>query len=1354
MCTLRNIVILIAAIVIQPAVVRGSYRVFTVTHDQYINDDDDEDSSAYVSGSGYDPLSYCMDDNDNCYYRSLVQALNNLTSNVLINITTDVMLSSIIPLVDLANITITGHNNPTVKCNEYGGLRFISCNNINIDGIIWKHCGYESDNNIVNNAALEFTNSSTISIENCSFQHSIGQTLVLSDVSGDCHINNSRFAYNTKYKGHGSLIHHLSTNTSTLIILNCHFEGNKKADSLVYISSSTDNHHYLCVENSTFTNNKQVIFYISNVTSYLHGYLIFKRNAKIFICTSSDIIFDDNSVIHYDSMVKSTILFLEFSRLIFTRNSVVSFKKSGDYSNSVAAIHLESHSSAIFKENSSVTFSTINNRAVYLKGYCNVTFEDNCNVTFNNNICNDNGGAMYLLDHSNVIFKGNSTVTFANNSCINGGAMYLLDNSNVIFKGNSTVTFANNSCIDGGAMYLQGCSKVIFTENCRVAFKNNVASWYGGAIFVKYQSEVIFEENSEVTFDSNLAQRLDGGAIHLDNCIVTFKGSCTTIFDSNKAPKGGAILSTSRSTVLFSGYSTVIFNNNEAFTSAGAIYGDTDNNIVLENNTKVSFTNSRANHDGGAVFIYDSSISFKEDSIVTFHNNTVNKKKSGGGALCLTGKFNVTLNGAQVNFTDNTADIGGAILGKVLLKVLWELSFPPIITFVPEDAYFSIVNSGSIYFYNNSAKTYGDSVLFITSESSLQKHLLGISKTDTQQKGLAEHFTTLPYKLVLYHPAIICNEFNNDTNCTSYQVNNVMLGQVVTIGGCVYDYFDNPVTVATKFNVDRTVFYENYNAITSIDFTIDFTCPEIQINTYIIGNEINSNINSSFTYSVMLTSITLISHWRPISLNLSIQLSPCHLGFQYSRDSQECECYNEKNIVVCSGSISTIKRGYWLGTVNEKLTVAICPIDYCDFSCCETNNGYHQLSPERENQCSSHRTGIACGNCEEGYTLSYSADCVSVDKCTVGWTVLVVTLTLLYWITIVVAVFAMMYYKVPTGYLYAITYYYSMIDVLLSQHLYLFSSLNTAVVITSSVFKISPEFLGQFCLVKGLSGIDIQFIHYIHPSAICVILIMISVLAKCSRRLSAFISRGIIHVICCLLLLSYTSVASTSLLLFRSLSLHNVDKVFTYLSPDIEYLHGRHLAYFIVAVLYTIIIVIGLPLLLLLEPFLNHKVNFTRIKPLLDQFQGCYKDQYRWFAAYYMICRLVLVTISVYSLNLLTTQYLFIIINIITIFVHITTRLYNREILNKFDSFVLVLMVFIAQLPVFELFSLITIVTMALTAMVLPLITIIVMGLIINRETIITKLLITCINVNNANVNSESPMNKSDVINNNMIHDT
>ena len=47
----------------------------------------------------------------NCSCISLDHALTNLTSNVLINITTDVTLSSLVRVSDLENVSIIGHNN-------------------------------------------------------------------------------------------------------------------------------------------------------------------------------------------------------------------------------------------------------------------------------------------------------------------------------------------------------------------------------------------------------------------------------------------------------------------------------------------------------------------------------------------------------------------------------------------------------------------------------------------------------------------------------------------------------------------------------------------------------------------------------------------------------------------------------------------------------------------------------------------------------------------------------------------------------------------------------------------------------------------------------------------------------------------------------------------------------------------------------------------------------------------------------------------------------------------------------------------------------------------------------------------
>ena len=378
-----------------------------------------------------------------------------------------------------------------------------------------------------------------------------------------------------------------------------------------------------------------------------------------------------------------------------------------------------------------------------------------------------------------------------------------------------------------------------------------------------------------------------------------------------------------------------------------------------------------------------------------------------------------------------------------------------------------------------------------------------------------------------------------------------------------------------------------------------------------------------------------------------------------------------------------------------------------------------------------HRSGTACGNCEVGYSLSFdSTECINVETCTIGQTILLATLIILYWIAITVAVFVMMYFKAEIGYLYGITYYYSIVDILLSQN-WFFSDkqLYTLINVVSSITKITPQFLGHFCLLQGMSGIDQQFVHYIHPLAVSCILVVISCLARKSRRLSSFISRGIIPFICFLLLLSYTSVATTSLLLMRPLTFLNVHKLYTYLSPEIEYFHGRHLVYAIVAALFTIVIVTALPFLLLFEPILNRKINFVKIKPLLDQFQGCYKDKYRCFAAYYQICRLVIIVIIIVtSPNDFTAHFLIITACAVMASLHQLLKPYADNILNLFDGAILHLTILVAFLPLVEFFDSFdtNLVTGTVYVLVLlPLVSLITIKLLIHRR----KLIIYCSNL-------------------------
>ena len=717
----------------------------------------------------------------------------------------------------------------------------------------------------------------------------------------------------------------------------------------------------------------------------------------------------------------------------------------------------------------------------------------------------------------------------------------------------------------------------------------------------------------------------------------------------------------------------------------------------------------------------------KENSTVVFNNN---QASADGGAIYFNNQINVLLeNSSTVTLSSNTADnYGGAIYSTITQTA----------------RYFNI---SEIKYSDNRAGVAGNlfyiEVPYSCNASCLTDSTVGISN-DILWHSLSDRLiATSPNILKLHYPGRCIS--NDSVGCEKYYIDNIMFGQEITIPACLLDYYNRPaeVTLFTIIGKD----HQNYYIYGSQYILI--SCNHSIEGISIIGNQ---TLISSLNYSMLLTShISFKSITKTIVMNLKVELSPCHPGFLYHSKSQMCECYNNSEIVYCSGSNSAIKRGYWFGHVTGIQTVTFCPISYCNFTCCMTTNGYYQLSPTRNNQCRLYRAGIACGNCQNGYTLPYySSECVSIDKCAMTWTIFIIILTVLYWVAIVTVIFIMMHYQINIGKLYVITYYYSILDALLSDNFDdLSDGLYTFINFMYSIAKLTPQFLGKLCLVKGISGIDQHFIHYIHPLAVAFILIMITLLARCSLRMSSLISRAIIRVICVFLLLSYTSVTTTSLLLLKYLKFSDVTNIYTHLSPDSEYFHGRHLAYGMIAILCTITVVIGLPLLLLLEPFINHKINFTKIKPILDQFQGCYKDEYRWFAAYYMICRLVIILIiTVFTSNDFTARYLLITVCAVIVLVHLITKPYNSKILNIFDTIFLLVLVLTTVLLLIDLTESNLVIQVTLLLLLFPLMIVGVMCLLAYKGTIKRVLmnLFNKVDDEDSNNNIEMPTRNFDLI--------
>ena len=693
------------------------------------------------------------------------------------------------------------------------------------------------------------------------------------------------------------------------------------------------------------------------------------------------------------------------------------------------------------------------------------------------------------------------------------------------------------------------------------------------------------------------------------------------------------------------------FTNNYAHDGVVVIY-DTQN-------ISVQVSNFTGNHASG-LYVLHGYITLIGH--IVFMKNTANN----GGGISLMKESSVRLeSNTRVEFVGNFAvHYGGAIYAEV-----------PYCDIVP-------ITNGSrsfILFVNNSASFAGDFVYFkIPSSCESTSKGFNYFMSSLHHLKCGQLSTNNTFSCQKYMRSSPMNLVSNDTlNCNSgvgcfFDIG-VMLGEEINLPLRVIDYFNH--------TAEPTVFHVSCN---TANYKLESSSSKFTIisngfgGISILGNDPGQSIRN---ITIDLSRVE-VSDAEPIALRLNVSLRGCHAGFVYNKSSRKCNCFTKYGIVQCiNNKHSMITRGYWFGYVKEVATLSTCPNNYCKFTKC--NSDKSNLCILHSKQCHAHRTGVACGECEPTYTLSYdSTVCVNNKQCTAGLTALVVILTMIYWIVIVVVVFVVLSFKLRVSYLFAIIYFYSIVDLLLGNNLYISDGVFQTVTLLSSFAKLSPQFLGKLCLVEGMSGIDQFFIHYTHPLAVLFMLIVITTVARNSLRVSSFISPIIIRAICLLLLLSYTSIACTSLSLLRHLEFMDIDAIYTYSSPEIEFFRGRHILYGGIAVLCELIIGIGLPLLLILDPYLSHKVNLIKIRPLLDQFQGGYKDKYRWCSAYYLICRQIifllvyLTTLSNYE----QMNFVLLVVCAVIAMLHAWIQPYAKEGINSLDEVILVSLVVIVGL--------------------------------------------------------------------------
>ena len=163
-----------------------------------------------------------------------------------------------------------------------------------------------------------------------------------------------------------------------------------------------------------------------------------------------------------------------------------------------------------------------------------------------------------------------------------------------------------------------------------------------------------------------------------------------------------------------------------------------------------------------------------------------------------------------------------------------------------------------------------------------------------------------------------------------------------------------------------------------------------------------------------------------------------------------------------------------------------------------------------------------------------------------------------------------------------------------------------------------------------------------------------------------------VRAICLLILLSFTSLGLTSYRILNPVTFVGTNQTYVSIHPSVVYFSGEHFYFFLIASLVMAVFVIPFTLFLFLAPCLMRVCNLVRIKPFLDEFQGCYKDQYRWMAGFYFFCRLAYLFLGFsFTVFFDNSEYMLQLLSVGIVIFHFLLQPYKDNKLNVTDAILL-----------------------------------------------------------------------------------
>ena len=928
----------------------------------------------------------------------------------------------------------------------------------------------------------------------------------------------------------------------------------------------------------------------------------------------------------------------------------------------------------------------------------NEAYWDSEPITYKN--VRQGGGLHISLYTSKNSFISICKVVFQSNTALYGGGLFILhkkrSSNNTIVIANST--FQQNLAYKGGGGSDIGFEKSI--ENEDIPFNNSITflscEWIenysldfggGGSIFTS-----LVDLYSHAPKSTEINQ-------------IEFKRCC---FKKNHATGGAAIKlaptlkrSNGRDIFIIVTFEECIFQENDANDKHKKLYPD--GAIVLTSGIWISFqSETRFESNLGTALLISSTTAVFVDSNTTFNKN----KAERGGAVYLMKKSYIELvEGNNFTFTNNKAMFGGAILATQTHQYDFQFMDTCFLKGKRELATF--------LFTNNKAELGFGNDMFIFNLIPCLRHTECGNVSQLFRKNCIGNFTFSDQSVTTL-PRTLVPEDN-------------------TIHPVPGKEMSFKVQQLDQFNIQNNFLMLTLQ-ITPINTSIQLKSSSV----------VNSKGQIVFTGNpgskAFMTIETVFKSTEPKTINISMNY--CYPGFIYNQASFICECSDIQNsksypgVPRCINEAALLSVGYWAGFLRmndssnhnkkETFVTSKCLPSLCTFTSSKMHMGLlkinHDYRQLEEDICSKNRCGVLCSMCCNNTSVYYNSPtylCKTNEHCSAG-----IGYFLLYEIIPTTCLFlAILFFNInlTSGSVYTMVFYVQILDsfsVDAFSHLKFNKFIQYGInayrilygVANMRFFKLEAF---SFCIWKNANTLDIITLKYI-VTGYAIILIFgtiallkayslymcIKVCKKCGRK---NIRYSVVHSLSAFLIICYFHIIQIFNEIIRCTELKKSGgetvRVVAMFNGHIKCHSSKHLKYFVPAIPSLFLIALP-PIVLILEPvllkissrfelnwrFTSQAFNRLRmlLKPFLDSFQGCFKNNCRVFAGFFFIYRIILGEWLIYVTNIYT-QYSYTMITIIAIIIiHIIARPFAIPWHNKLDLFLLVNMLCIILLSYFN----------------------------------------------------------------------